>query len=215
MQRGSHPFSARAIADWRGYGQWRRRRSTSYAISRSCARACSPSSPRSSRRKRSRRACSSPAFGRRSPGPRKIVGERDFLRRPPGGFGPVAERLAVPPDVLACRADRDEDARAIGRVHELPSNLGSDTKQLPLAELGLRVLELHGQSSAEHEIHLLLEAVPVDATALPRLKRELVQPERSDAEVAAQGEKTLPQLPVDRRRLRPRLHARRIITTTL
>ena len=55
----------------------------------------------------------------------------------------------------------------------------------------------------------------MDATALPRLKRELVQPERSDAEVAAQGEKTLPQLPVDRRRLRPRLHARRIITTTL
>src|SRR6202035_5287938 len=100
------------------------------------------------------------------------------LRRPALGFAPVHERLAVAAVVLASGSDRDERARRCGSVYTLAPDACGNPHQFALAEFNIVPLDDDGQLSAQHEVDLLLPPVAVDAPSLPRLERDLIDPER-------------------------------------
>jgi hypothetical protein len=137
---------------------------------------------------------------------RNVGRERDLLRRTPLPLAPVIERLAVSADMLASTANCNDNARRWGSVNELPAERRSNAGQLAICELELLFFDEQRQRPAHDQIDLFLLAMAVDATPLPRLERQLIDPEAANIERASQRNEALIRSEVD---LRPRdgLHA--------
>jgi hypothetical protein len=121
----------------------------------------------------------------------KIVRQRDLLRRATLALVPALEGFAVPADMLAGSADGDENTRRRSAVFEPAPQPAGHSRELARVEHMRLLLHDQRERPREHEIHLLLQAVPVNPSALPRLERQLIHPERLDAERAPKRDESL------------------------
>jgi hypothetical protein len=108
--------------------------------------------------------------------------------------------------MLTGTADCDDNARRRSSVYELPAGSRRNARQLALCELELLLFEEQRQRAAHDQIDLFLLTMAVNATPLPRLERQLIDPKAANAERASQRHEALIRSEVD---LRPRhgLHA--------
>jgi hypothetical protein len=83
---------------------------------------------------------------------------------------------------------------------------GRDANKLALPEHHLLALYQQCELTLDHQIHLLLVLVAVDASTLARLQDDLVYPERAHAELTAQGNEPLARVAIQVRARRARLH---------
>jgi hypothetical protein len=112
---------------------------------------------------------------------------------------PARERLAVAADVLAGAADRDQHAPRRGPILQLPAHVRRYARELARLQRVRLALDDERERAVEHEVDLLLLAVPVDPAALPRLERQLVETERLDAECPPEREEALVGVAIDAR----------------
>ncbi len=132
-------------------------------------------------------------------GRRQIVGQRDLRRRAPGPlFVPRLPGAAVATDVLAGAAERQQHEPLGSGVDELAADTWRHTRDTPLAEHVLDALDDQRQLAGEHQVDLFLVLMGVNARTLARRQQDQVDPERVDAQLAAQALKALPVLVVER-----------------
>ncbi len=131
---------------------------------------------------------------------REVLGRWDLLGRSagppllPGGPCP-----SIPAHVLPGRAEREQHEPLGASVQQLAADLRRDASQAIDAEPVLDALDHERQLALQHEVDLLLALVCVHPTPLSGLQDDQVDPERAQAELAAQPLIALRPRAVERR----------------
>ncbi len=105
--------------------------------------------------------------------------------------------MAIPADVIAGSAERDQHDALRSCVDELAAHLGADPHQVVAAKDVLDALHQQRQLTLEDEVDLLLVAMRVYASALTGLEHEQVDAEAVHAQLAAQGLEALAAVAIE------------------
>ena len=93
--------------------------------------------------------------------------------------------------MLAGAADCKNDARFGMTVFELSPHVWGDARDLARRELVRFFFDQKRELPADDQVDLLLQTVPVNSPALPRLEGQLVHPEVFDAQLTSKRDEAL------------------------
>ena len=127
---------------------------------------------------------------------RKVVGQRELLRRHAVLVLPRRERLPVAAGMLARPAEGEQDEAAGTAVDELAAHGRGNAGEVSTPERLLLALDQQGEGSLEHQVDLLLHRMAVDAATLAGLQHELVEAEGRHPELPAEREEALSRIEV-------------------